>query len=195
MNDAPQPPQIPDELVNQVFSDPSARPAILQLLEHNKIDTPIEDLPMDMKRQIVNFMLSSAQQAQNAAPTPAPPEMVAQVLGDAEALARINTILKENDIDTAFEAMEPDAQAGILGQIVAQNQQAQAEGPRINVDLEGLKQTQEAFDKIWNDAQTEAGGDIAKFSSLMQGKLFAAGAPAGAISELIAQFPKAEGQT
>lgn len=191
MTDAPQTPDIPDEIVQQILADPKMRQALEDMLKASNVDVPLDQLPMDLKKQAIAALM----QASQASAPPAPPEVVQQVLNDPEALGRVNELLKANNVPQAFEDLPADAQAGILGQIIAQQQaQQQQDGPSINVDLEALKQTPESFDKIWQESQQEAGADVAKFKSLIQGKLFAAGAPAGAISELVAQIPSPEGQ-
>ena len=174
---------IPDELVQQVLADPNARQAIEQLLKANNVEQPIDELPDDMKKAAVAALLNAQQQIQ-----PAPDEVLDQVLGDANALEQINTMLKANNAPSTFQEMEREQQKMILGQILAQQQQQQ-EGA-IQVDLEALGVEKEAFDKIWNDAQQQGGGDVSKFASILQAKLFEAGAPAGAISQLIDQLPK-----
>ena len=85
--------------------------------------------------------------------------------------------------------MRREQQKGILGQILAQQQQQQ-QGGGIQVDLAALGMEKDAFDKIWNDAQEQGKGDVEKFKSVLQAKLFEANVPAGAISQLIDQLPK-----
>lgn len=177
---------IPQDLVDQVLADPKAREMITQLLKANNIEQSIDELPDDIKKQAVAALLNAQRQQQ---PQPASDEMLDQVLADPAAVTQINAMLTANNMPTTFPEMDRESQKALLGQILAQQQQRQQENA-IQVDLQAMGVEKEAFDKIWNDAQQEAQGDVGKLASLLQAKLFAAGAPAGAISQLIDQLPK-----
>lgn len=182
---------IPDEIVNQVLADPNARQAIEQLLKANNIDQPIEELSADMKKAAAAALIN-AQQRQPA--QPAPDETLDQVLQDPQAIEQINAMLKANNAPSTFEEMDREQQKAILGEIISQQQQGQQQqGGGIQVDLGALGLDEPAFDQIWQDALKQADGDVVKFSSILQAKLVEAGAPMGAITQLVDQLPKPNG--
>jgi non-canonical (house-cleaning) NTP pyrophosphatase len=48
---------IPDELVDQVFSDPEAQPVLQQVMEHHELQGAPADLPVEAKRAIVKLLI------------------------------------------------------------------------------------------------------------------------------------------
>jgi len=118
-------PEIPEELMQQVLSDPEAVAALQELAGRNGIETPVADMPREEQVALITAMMQMAQQAEGQGGAPGnpadlPDELVAQIFADPQADTILRDIMQANQLTGEPGDLPNDIQRAIVQLLVDQ---------------------------------------------------------------------------
>jgi len=123
-------PQIPDELLSQVLSDPEAVDALQQLAARAGVTTPVADMPRDEQVALVTAMMNIAQQAQNDGandnpnpgnnPADIPADLISQIFADPQADTILREIMEGNQLAGEPADLPDDIKRAIVQMLIDQ---------------------------------------------------------------------------
>lgn len=127
-------PEIPDELLNQVLSDPEAVIALQNLAARAGVTTPVAEMPRTEQVALVTAMMGLAQRAEaeggmppmaansNAPGNPAdiPADLVAQVFADPRADEILRDIMSGNQLEGEPADLPDDMKRAIVQLLIDQ---------------------------------------------------------------------------
>jgi hypothetical protein len=121
-------PQIPEELLNQVLSDPEAVAALQELAARAGVHTPVAEMPRDEQVALVTAMMGLAQQAQNensppggpGGPSNIPDDLITQVFADPRADTILRDIMNGNQLTGEPADLPHDIKRAIVQLLIDQ---------------------------------------------------------------------------
>ncbi len=137
-DEAPELPEVPDALLDQLLADPKARAAIQHRLTQAGIDEPFERMPRETQREAVAAMMAAMQETKHETEAPEAPDipdaMVRHVFADPQAQELLREVMRQNDLpgapaDLPFEVQRAIAAALIEKGIIKYGEAPQDEPP------------------------------------------------------------------
>ena len=123
-------PDIPDELLAQILSDPEAVDALQQLAARANVTMPVAEMPRPEQVALVKAMMNIAQQAQqqgsNDNPDPSgnpadiPEELVSQIFADPRADTILRDIMQGNELTGEPADLPDDIKRAIVQMLIDQ---------------------------------------------------------------------------
>jgi len=112
-----------DAELDQMLNDPGIRSKLVQILEANDIDTPLDDMTQETQRDVLRQVIQ--QQQQQASASEVPDHLVDALLGDEKMRPALEQALQAAGIDKALDDMEEDEKRHYARQFIEALQQSQ----------------------------------------------------------------------
>lgn len=118
-------PEIPEELLQQVLSDPDAVAALQELAGRAGVTTPVLSMPREEQIALVTAMMGLAQKAQAeggapGAPSNVPDDLVQQVFSDPRADTILRDIMAGNQLTGEPADLPHDIKQAIVQLLIDQ---------------------------------------------------------------------------
>lgn len=112
-----------DAELDQMLNDPGIRSKLVQILEANEIDTPLDDMTPETQRDVLRQVIQQQQQQTSASEVP--DHLVDALLGDEKMRPALEQALQAAGIDKALDDMEEDEKRHYARQFIEALQQSQ----------------------------------------------------------------------
>jgi len=119
-------PEIPEELLQQVLSDPEAVAALQELAGRAGVETPVLEMPREEQVALVTAMMGLAQQqqAQQGAapgdPSNIPDDLIEQIFADPQADLILHDIMNGNQLTGEPADLPQDIKRAIVQLLIDQ---------------------------------------------------------------------------
>lgn len=121
-------PEIPQELLNQVLSDPEAIAALQELAGRAGVTTPVLEMPREEQIALVTAMMGLAQEAQAKQggtatpgdPSTVPDDLIQQVFADPRADTILRDIMAGNQLTGEPADLPQDIKRAIVQLLIDQ---------------------------------------------------------------------------
>ena len=115
-------PEIPEELLNQVLSDPEAVAALQELAARAGVTTPVAEMPREEQVALVTAMMGIAQRTQTdgQAPSEVPDDLIQQVFADPRADTILRDIMNGNQLTGEPADLPDDIKRAIVQLLIDQ---------------------------------------------------------------------------